>query len=181
MRRPTHWTVLETEALQDCRVFSISGLRSQKAGAEEIFTFFRIDSSDWTNIIPLTDDGHVVMIRQFRHGLGGEILEIPGGLVDPGEEPEPAAARELLEETGYRPRTITKIGAVNPNPALFGNRLHSFLAEGCTRVAEVQCDRHEETIVELVPIEEIPARMRAGEIDHALVLTAFYWLGLRNE
>jgi 8-oxo-dGTP pyrophosphatase MutT (NUDIX family) len=133
------------------------------------------------NVVPLTAGEEVVMIRQFRHGAGREVLEIPGGLVDAGEDPAAAAARELLEETGYRAAAVEKIGEVSPNPALFGNRLHSFLARGCVEVATIANDPHEETVVELVPLHDVPGRVAAGEIDHALVLAAFHWLGLRRE
>ena len=76
------------------------------------------------------------MVRQYRHGAGQLTLETPGGLIDPGETPAEAAARELLEETGYAADEIVSLGAVNPNPALFSNRLHGFLARGAQRVRE---------------------------------------------
>lgn len=88
-----------------------------------------------------------------------------------------AAARELLEETGYR-GTLRSLGQANPNPALFTNTLHMYVADDCERVAEIANDAVEETIVELVPMDELPARVRAGEVDHALVLSALYLLNL---
>ncbi len=95
-------------------------------------------------------------------------------MIDPGETPEEAARRELLEETGYRARSVTPVGAVNPNPALFGNRVHTFLAPGVDRVAEIRNEGVEETTVELVPVSEIPRLVRSGGIDHALVLAGLY-------
>ena len=64
------------------------------------------------------------MVRQFRHGLGNVTLEIPGGIIEPGEEPAAAAVRELREESGYRAGRVRLLGSSNPNPALFGNRVH---------------------------------------------------------
>jgi 8-oxo-dGTP pyrophosphatase MutT (NUDIX family) len=115
------------------------------------------------------------MVRQFRHGARRVTLEIPGGIVDPGEVPEEAAARELREETGYRAGRLRPLGVVNPNPALFGNTVHTFLAEDVERVDEVCNVGLEETVVELVPEVEIPDRLRAGEVDHALVIAALHW------
>jgi ADP-ribose pyrophosphatase len=179
MTKPRPWQVVRADSVADFRVFSVSALHSERAGDGLAHTFVRIDAPDWVNVVPLTSSGEVVMIRQFRHGIGAETLEIPGGMVDAGEDPISAASRELLEETGYRAAKIEQIGAVNPNPALFGNRLHSYVAHGCTRVADLANDQHEETVVELVPLGEIPALLRRGAIDHALVMVAFAWLDLR--
>jgi 8-oxo-dGTP pyrophosphatase MutT (NUDIX family) len=178
--KPRPWLVRRTEQLASYRVFSVSALESRRDQEEQPQTFYRIESPDWVNVIALTGSDEIVMIRQFRHGAGKETLEIPGGLVDEGEDPAAAAGRELLEETGYLASTLEPLGDVSPNPALFGNRLHSFLAGGCVKVSEIQNDAHEETVVELVPLREIPDRIAAGRIDHALVMAAFHWLRLRG-
>ena len=181
MNRPKHWTEVGREHLQDCYVFDVSRswTRSPKDGRAH--AFYRIDAPDWVNVIPVTPDDEVVMVRQFRHGLREVTLEIPGGIVDPGEEPGVAAARELREETGYRAGRVRFLGAVNPNPAVFGNRVHSYLAEGCVPDGEIQNSATEETHVELVPRAQIPARLRAGEIDHALVIAALHWWEIDDE
>ncbi len=115
------------------------------------------------------------MVHQFRHGVGKITLEIPGGLVDAGEDPATAAARELLEETGYAAGSLRRIGEVSPNPALFANRLFTYVAEDCTPQSAIHNDSTEQTEVELVPLADLVARTRRGEIDHALVLAAFHW------
>ncbi len=150
--------------------------RSPRDGADH--EFYRIEASDWVNVVPFTPGGELVLIHQFRHGADALTLEIPGGMVDPGEDAATAAGRELLEETGYRAAALAPIGVSNPNPALFGNRLHSFVARGCERVAEVRNHGNEETVVELVPRGDLHRLVREGTIDHALVLAGLYYLEL---
>lgn len=133
-----------------------------------------IDVADWVNIIPVTTDGKVVLIRQFRFGVWAPTLEIPGGAVDPGEDPAAAAARELEEETGFRPGRVQALGWVHPNPALQANRCHSFLGLDCVRVHEGRQESGEDIQVELRDRAEISRLLREGEITHSLVVTAFF-------
>jgi 8-oxo-dGTP pyrophosphatase MutT (NUDIX family) len=180
MRTPRRWEVVESEELQQCKVFAVRRTMARSPTTGEIHPFFQIEADEWVNVVPITADDELVLVRQYRHGSREITLEIPGGIVDPGETPAEAAARELLEETGYRAERVEAIGVVNPNPAIFGNRCHTFLAPGAARVAEIQNAGLEETSVELVPVAEIPDHLREGRIDHALVVVALYWYALKE-
>ena len=180
MTDPKRWTVVETEFLQDCRVFSVSRLHSRSPHTGRSHSFFCIDSPDWVNVVPITPDGEVVMVRQYRHGSAQITLETPGGLIDPGEQPVVAAARELLEETGYRARELSPLGEISPNPALFRNRLHAFIARDVVRVAPVRNGSTEETVVELVGRDRLRALLHEGVVDHALVMAVLYRLELEQ-
>jgi 8-oxo-dGTP pyrophosphatase MutT (NUDIX family) len=136
---------------------------------------------DWVNVIPLLDDGRVVMVRQWRFGIAAPTLEIPGGIVDPGEAPIEAAARELREETGYAAEAVRPLGAVSPNPAILANRCATFVATGLALVGAPQSGLDEELAVELVPLADVVRLVRIGEIHHALVVAAFYLLAADGE
>jgi 8-oxo-dGTP pyrophosphatase MutT (NUDIX family) len=181
MPLPKSWIHEEPELLEDCRVFRVSRAPARSPLTGEEHTFYRIDADDWVNVVPVTAGDEIVMVRQYRHGVRALTLEIPGGIIDPGELPAQAAARELLEETGYRGDIPEALGSVSPNPAVFGNRCHSFLIRGAEPVAAIQNSPTEETAVELVPTSALPDLVRAGAIDHALVVAALHAYSLREE
>ncbi|MET0624201.1 MAG: NUDIX hydrolase [Pyrinomonadaceae bacterium] len=174
------WRRERSEQMADCRVFKVRRDLSADPRGGGVHDFYVIEAPDWINVIPLTEAGEVVFIELYRHGTEEISLEIPGGMVDPGEEPHQTAARELLEETGYEAREVVFLGRTRPNPAIQDNWIHTFLARDCVYRHEPLNHGTEQTRVRLVTRESVPALVAGGEISHALVVTAFHWLGLRE-
>ncbi len=175
-RKIQKWQRLASETLYTCRVFSLRKDANRSPRDGRTHDFYVLDSPDWVNIIPITPEGQVVMIHQYRHGVDQITLEIPGGMVDP-HDPSPlhAARREMQEETGFDSEDIISLGAIHPNPAIQGNRCHTFLAQNAVKRFDPHFDTTEEAEVTLVPLNNIPALVQQGAISHALVVVAFYW------
>lgn len=170
------WKPVRSECIQHFRVFDLMRETFISPRTGDPYPFYVLQTGDWANIIPVTPDDNVVMIRQFRAGTRSFTLEIPGGLVDPSDgSPLRAARREMLEETGYDSEEILPLGAVHPNPAIMNNRCHTFLASNVRLIGEQNLDLGEDIDVQLIALKEIPRLIRNGEITHGLVLNAFQW------
>ncbi len=168
------WTRKSMQQIADCRVLKIHESISISPETEEEHNFYVMETADWVNVVLVTTSNELVCIRQFRHGSEEITLEIPGGIVNPGEEPNVAAARECLEETGYETDELISLGVLNPNPAIFTNKLHTFVAPNAKLVTDISNSPTEQTEVQLIPMEQVADLLVAGEIDHALV-TATLW------
>ena len=169
------WTFLYSKILYACRIFTLKkeGYRSPRTG--KAHDFFLLDSSDWVNIIPLTADGRVILVKQYRLGTKDFSLEIPGGMLDQGEPPAGAAVRELLEETGCAGDEPVLLGIVHPNPAIQTNRCYTYLVKNVVFKALPKQDSTEDIEVQSAPLPDIPRLILEGKITHALVIAAFYW------
>lgn len=129
------------------------------------------EAPDWVIVIP--DDGeNFLMVRQWRHGEKSLSIEFPGGVIDKGEVPLEAAKRELLEETGATAKKMTFLGSMNPNPALFANHVHVFLAEDLEFSGRQNLDSDEYVNYLEIPKPEVIKKMGSPEYCHALMASA---------
>lgn len=171
------WPVLATRELGQFKFMTVrqDTSRSPRTGAEH--EFYIVEAGEWINIIPLTAAGKVVLIRQYRHGTQNISLEIPGGLAEIEDASLAVSAqRELLEETGYEADKIVSLGSLAPNPAMQTNYCHTFLALNVCLNNAQDLDPGEDIEVEEVALEQIPALIMSGKIQHSLVVAAFYLL-----
>lgn len=145
-------------------------VQSRRTGRES--EFYRFDFADWVNVVALTPEGQIVIIRQFRFGTERNEIEIPGGAIEKGEAPIIAGQRELLEETGFSGKNGRVIGKVCPNPAIQSNWCYTVLIEDAIRVAEQNMDEMEDIEVSLISLTEMDELIKNGSITHGLVLNA---------
>lgn len=169
---PSRWQKLREEPHASTRIFDVvrAIFRHPRRAAEQ--DFFVINPPDWVNVIAVTPDDQMVLVRQFRYGINDFSLEIPGGVIDAGEDPVAAGVRELQEETGFIGSAVRLLGAVHPNPAMQSNRCHLVLVEGARRAAELDWDPDEEFEITTRPVPEVFKLAASGAITHAMVLNA---------
>ena len=175
------WRIEGERSLLETRIFDVVGVTARSGlRPERCSEFVVVRPPDWVNVIALTSDEQVLLIDQYRHGTGALTLEIPGGMVDPGEDFVAAGVRELAEETGYTGACAELIGCVSPNPAFQSNRCATVLVTDvrCTQAQDL--DTNEEIRVRTVPLSSIDEAIRSGRIHHALVICAFHHLALRR-
>jgi ADP-ribose pyrophosphatase len=131
-----------------------------------------LETPDWVNVVALTPERRLVLVRQYRFGTDEVTVEIPGGIVDPGEDHRTAAQRELREESGHTATRWRYLGWVAPNPAFHDNRLHHWLAEDARPTAALAPDPGEDISVETWDLDAVRAGIQRGEISHSLVVAA---------
>jgi 8-oxo-dGTP pyrophosphatase MutT (NUDIX family) len=172
---PARWEKLGDSLIASTRIFELRSQKYRHPVRDTTRDFVVINSRDWVNVVALTPDNHLVLVRQFRFGIDTFSLEVPGGIIEAGEDPVAAGLRELQEETGYVGKSARLLGSVNPNPAIQNNRCHLVFVESAEPTAHSAWDHDEEIEVSTAPVEEVFAWARTGKITHALVLNAL-WL-----
>jgi len=158
------WQLLEsTYAFRD-RWLTVRSDTVRLPSGRTLSPYHVIEAADWVNVVALNEAGSVVLVEQYRHAVQRVMIEIPAGHVEPREDTEAAARRELVEETGYGGGTWHLLGALHPAASRFTNRVHSYLAVGVRKVGEPVQEESETLRVREMPWPEFVAGLRSGEL-----------------
>jgi 8-oxo-dGTP pyrophosphatase MutT (NUDIX family) len=172
---PARWERGRERVIAATPIFELRGVSYRHPARKTEREFVSLASADWVNVIAVTPDDCLVLVRQFRYGVDDFSLEIPGGVINAGEDPVAAGRRELAEETGYAGGRARLLGGVYPNPAIQNNRCHLVLVEGVEPNGTVQWDQDEEIAVITAGFEETMDWARQGRISHALVICGLFY------
>jgi len=176
------WPIIESTKSLNTGLFSITTNRCRSPRTDLEHDFYVIDFPNWVQIIPITHDDQIVMVRQYRHGCGRIFLELPGGLIDDNDlSPDQTAKRELLEETGYRTDNLTLLTRIFPQPAVLNNMGLTYVGSEAKKIAEPHFDATEDIEVCLVEIQKISDMIRSGEINHGQTVMALSVYFLLNK
>jgi 8-oxo-dGDP phosphatase len=178
---PGVWKVLSREYLSRKLWYTVRVDRVELPNGTVIPEYWVSEYPPWVNVVALTDRDEVVLIRQYRHGIGAVHFELPAGSTDPEDSTmEAGARRELREETGYGGGRWSLLATLSANPALQNNLTYTFLAEGVTSLGAAAPEASEEITVHLTPLAEIESLIEKGGFMQALHAAPLLKLLLRR-
>lgn len=176
------WKTISEEKAADLIIFDAVFKKRLHPLTGKPGKFTVLNSPDWVNIIPVTDEGKIVLVQQYRQGIDEITLEIPGGLIENSEVPLLAARRECLEETGYEGTELPiQIGKMRPNPAFQTNTCHTFVWNKCKALHKQNLDTNEDIAILEYTEEQIKEMINDGRINHGVILTAFFFYFMHKE
>lgn len=162
------WRVTGTRTLHRDNWVHIRADSCTTGDGQPLGEFTVLDYPDWVHVVAIDAEDRIVLIRQYRHGVGEISLELPGGRADPDDADLcAAAARELKEETGYAAPSVRHVQSLTPNPATHTNRIHVLVADGVYPAGGRVHDPSEATEIVRLPIAEAVATALAGGIVQA--------------
>jgi 8-oxo-dGTP pyrophosphatase MutT (NUDIX family) len=171
-KKPKAWKITSSESGPELPLFKtrydfVENPRNNKSMKAVV-----LESADWVNVVAITPENKIIVVEQHRFGISKTNIEIPAGLVDPGEEPKQTAIRELLEETGYTADNWQSLGWVEANPAFLDNHCHLWLATDVMKTAEPKLDDGEDIAVSELSLEELKTEIELGMMRNSLALLA---------
>ena len=171
-----HWKILSSEYLFSDLWFKVRKDRCEATSGKIVDPYYVYEFPTWVTAVAITEEGKIILERQYRHALGEVCIEIPGGCVDDTDASlEEAIKRELLEETGYTFSSFEYLGKVSANPSTNNNLMHMFLAKGGKKTASQELDHNEEIEIDLVTVEELKQLIRENKIVQSMHVTCMLY------
>jgi 8-oxo-dGTP pyrophosphatase MutT (NUDIX family) len=171
-----NWKILSSEYLFKDLWFTVRKDRCETPQGKIVEPYYVYEFPTWVTAVAITEDGRIILERQYRHALGETCIEIPGGCVDDTDASlEDAIKRELLEETGYSFSSFEYLGKISANPSTNNNLMHMFLAKGGRKTALQELDHNEEIEIELATIDELKQLIRENRIVQAMHVTCIMY------
>jgi 8-oxo-dGTP pyrophosphatase MutT (NUDIX family) len=169
------WKVLDSEYLFNEPWLTVRKEKCELPNGRIMPAYYIYEHPNWVSAFALTQDNKVIMVKQYRHGLGVLSTELPGGVIDKGETPEAAISRELREETGYTFESFEYLGKISPNPATNTNYMYMFLAKGGVKTSQQCLDDTEDIEVLIYDIEEVKQLIKENKIVQSLHATTIFY------
>lgn len=174
------WKILSSQYLYKEDWFTVRKDRCQTPQGKIVDPYYVFEYPNWANAVPITREGEIILIRQYRHALAETIWEIPGGVIeDSDQSPEEGMKRELLEETGYSFDSLIPLGDISPNPSTNTNLTYMYLAKGGIKVQDQQLDPNEEIDVALFKPEEVLDLLLQKKIRQSLHASCLFYAFLQ--
>lgn len=174
------WQTLNKEFVGNFKIFDLYYCDRVHPIKNTSSRFVSLESPNWVNIIPITNDKKIIMVEQYRHGTDDVSLEIPAGLIEKGEFHRIAAERECAEETGFVGNGEAEIlGFVEPNPAFLGNKCYHYVWFDCEKKFEQNLDENELINIKMFPLADLKDLINSGAIRHSLVISAFMYFNMK--
>ncbi len=171
-----NWKTLSSEYLFNDLWFKVRRDKCETPQGKIVDPYYVYEFPTWVAAVAVTEEGKVILEKQYRHALGEVCIEIPGGCVDDTDAGyEDAIKRELLEETGYVFSSFEHLGEISANPSTNTNLMHMYLARGGKKIAEQELDHNEEIVVELVTVEELKQLVKENKIVQAMHLACIHY------
>jgi 8-oxo-dGTP pyrophosphatase MutT (NUDIX family) len=169
-----NWKLIESKYVYRDRWLRARADKCELPDGRIMEPYYVIEVPDWTNMVIITKEQRIVLVRQYRHALGTTTLELPGGILEQGESPKESAIREMHEETGYVSDEVEFLMKISPNPALNNNTAYFFLAIDAEKLTDTKFDPFEDIVIETFSKDELKQLLEEGKLQHGVQQGAIY-------